>query len=188
MPRSRVLSVFAACAVALLFFSTAHRAHGQAAPGGPALAKIGVVNFQKAIQDTAELKKAQAELAAKFKPRTDEYEKANRDLNDLQIQLQNSQGKGLSQAAEVELNAKAQRKQREVERMKEDLEMDMQGEQEGTVQRLGSRMVEVVKKLMDDKGLDAIFDTTAAVAYKDTINLTGDATAAYDKAYPVPAK
>jgi len=174
MLRFRVLSAFAVCASALVSTSLAS-----------AQAKIGVVNFQKAIADTAELKKAQNDLVAKFKPQSDEYEKANRDLNDLQIQLQNSQGKGLSAAAEVDLQARAQRKQREVERMKEDLDADVQKERDETVQRLGTRMTEIIKKLMDDKGLDAIFDTAALVSFKGALEVTADATAAYDKAYPV---
>jgi outer membrane protein len=174
MLRFRVLSAFAVCASALVSTSLAS-----------AQAKIGVVNFQKAIADTAELKKAQNDLVAKFKPQSDEYEKANRDLNDLQIQLQNSQGKGLSAAAEVDLQARAQRKQREVERLKEDLDADVQKERDETVQRLGTRMTEIIKKLMDEKGLDAIFDSAALVAFKGALEITADATAAYDKAYPV---
>jgi outer membrane protein len=174
MLRFRLLSAFAMCASALVSSSIAS-----------AQAKIGVVNFQKAIADTAELKKAQADLIAKFKPLSDEYEKANRDLNDLQIQLQNSQGKGLSAAAEVDLQARAQRKQREVERLKEDLDGDVQKERDETIQRLGTRMTEIVGKLMDDKGLDAIFDTSALVKFKGALEITADATAAYDKAYPV---
>jgi outer membrane protein len=174
MLRFRVLSAFAVCASALV-----------SAPIATAQAKIGVVNFQKAISDTAELKKAQNELVAKFKPRSDEYEKANRDLNDLQIELQNSEGKGLSAARQVDLQAQAQRKQREVERLKEDLDADVQVERDATVQRLGTRMTEIVKKLMDEKGLDVIMDSAGLVAYKDGLNITADATAAYDKAYPV---
>jgi outer membrane protein len=174
MLRFRLLSAIAVCASALVSSSIAS-----------AQAKIGVVNFQKAIADTAELKKAQADLIAKFKPQSDEYEKANRDLNDLQIQLQNSQGKGLSTAAEVDLQARAQRKQREVERLKEDLDGDVQKERDDTIQRLGTRMTEIVGKLMDEKGLDAIFDSSALVKFKGALEITADATAAYDKAYPV---
>jgi len=173
MLRIRVLSALAICACALVSTSIA-----------AAQAKIGVVNFQKALIDTAEAKKASNDLIAKFKPQTDEYEKANRDLNDIQTMLQNSQGK-LSAAKEVDLQAQAQRKQREVERLKEDLDADVEKERTEAVQRLGSRMTEVVKKLMEEKGLDAIFDTAATVAYKDALNITADATAAYDKAYPV---
>jgi outer membrane protein len=174
MLRFRILSAFVVCASALASTSVAS-----------AQIKLGVVNFQKAIGDTQELKKAQNDLAAKFKPQQDQYEKANRDFNDLQIQLQNSQGKGLSAAAEVDLQARAQRAQREVERLKEDLDADLQRERDETIQRLGSRMTEIVKKLMDEKGLDAIFDSAALVAFKSTVEITADATAAYDKAYPV---
>jgi outer membrane protein len=173
MLRLRVLSAFAVCASALVSTSIA-----------AAQAKIGVVNFQKAVIDTAEAKKAQVDLVAKFKPQSDEYEKANRDLNDIQTMLQNSQGK-LSAAKEVDLQAQAQRKQREAERLKEDLDADVEKERTETVQRLGTRMTEIVKKLMDEKGLDVIFDTAGLVSYKDALNITADATAAYDKAYPV---
>lgn len=152
-----------------------------------AQSKIGVVNFQKAISGTAELQKAQVDLTAKFKPQADDYEKANRDLNDLQTMLQNSQGK-LSAAKEVDLESQAQRKQRETERMKEDLDADVQKERDETIQRLGSRMTEIVRKLMEDKGLDAIFDTAALVSFKSALDITANATAAYDKAYPVTAK
>jgi outer membrane protein len=175
MLRFRFLSALALSAAALVSPSIAS-----------AQSKIGVVNFQKAIGETAELKKAQNDLIAKFKPQTDAYEKANRDLNDIQAMLQNGQGK-LSPAKEVDLQAQGQRKQREVERLKEDLDASVEVERTETVQRLGTRMTEIVKKLMDDKGLDAIFDTAALVAFKGTLDVTADATAAYDKAYPVAA-
>jgi outer membrane protein len=159
MLRFRIFSAFAMCASALVSTSIA---------SAQVPVKIGVVNFQKAIADTAELKKAQNDLIARFKPMTDEYEKTNRDLNDLQTLLQNSQGK-LSAAKQVDLESQAQRKQREAERLKEDLDADVQ------------------KELMDDKGLDAIFDSAALVSFKGTLEITADATAAYDKAYPVTA-
>jgi outer membrane protein len=173
MLRFRVLSAFAVCVAALASTSFAE-----------AQAKIAVVNFQKALVETAEAKKAQADLVAKFKPQSDQYEKANRDYSDLQTLLQNSQGK-LSAAKEVELQSEIQHKQREVERMKQDLDEDVQKERDETVQRLGTRMTEVVGKLMEDKGLDVIIDSSAVVKFKSSIDLTADATAAYDKAYPV---
>jgi outer membrane protein len=173
MLRFRVLSALALCAAALASTSTA-----------TAQVKVGVVNFQKAISDTAELKKAQNDLIAKFKPRQDELDKANRDLNDLQTQLQSTQGK-LSPSAQADLEARAQRTQRLAERINQDLQDDVQKERDETIQRLGSRMTEVVKKLMGEKGLDAILDSSALVSFKDTLEITADATAAYDKAYPV---
>ena len=48
-------------------------------------------------------------------------------------------------------------------------------------------MTEVVKKLAEEKGLDLIVDTTTTLYFKPAMDLTNDAIAAYDKAYPVTA-
>jgi outer membrane protein len=46
-------------------------------------------------------------------------------------------------------------------------------------------MQAIVKKLADEKGLDLVVDTQVALYIKPALDLTGEATAAYDKAYPV---
>jgi outer membrane protein len=49
--------------------------------------KIAVINTQKALLETDEIKKAQLDLEAKFKPRQDQMVKLQRDLEDIQTQL-----------------------------------------------------------------------------------------------------
>ncbi len=44
-----------------------------------------------------------------------------------------------------------------------------------------------MKKLAEEKGLDIVVDTVNTVFYKPTFDLTADATAAYNKTYPVVA-
>ena len=173
MLRLPAISALAVCAAGLAFTSPA-----------AAQTKIGVVNFQRAMTETAELKKAQSDLQLKYKPRADQLDKLQRELSDIQTQLQSSAGK-LSAAGQAQLEADGQRKQREAERLNEDLQADVQKDRDEAVQRMGTRMNEVVKKLMEDKGLDMIIDTTAAVTFKSALDLTSDAIAAYDKAYPV---
>ena len=94
MLRIRLFSALAVCAAALASTSIAP---AQA----PAQAKIAVVNFQKALLDTEEAKKANNDLIAEFKPQQDELEKIQRNLQDDQTKLQNSQGK-LSPQGEAE--------------------------------------------------------------------------------------
>ena len=53
------------------------------------------------------------------------------------------------------------------------------------MQRAGTRMQEVVKKLADEKGLDIVVDSANTVFFKAAFDVTADATAAYNKAYPV---
>ena len=45
-------------------------------------------------------------------------------------------------------------------------------------------MQEVVKKLAEEKGLDVIMDVASTLYFKPALELTKDAVAAYDKAYP----
>lgn len=144
--------------------------------------KVGVINSQKAVLETAEIKKAQAELEAKFKPRQDQMVKLQKDLQDIQAQLQSGK---LNQNAEQDLTIQGQRKQREMQRLQDDLQADVDRDRNEILQRTGQRMQDVVKKLAEEKGLDVVVDSANTVFYKPALDLTAEATTAYDKTYPV---
>jgi outer membrane protein len=147
-----------------------------------AQSKVAVVNSQKAILETAEIKKAQVDLEAKFKPRQDQMARLTKELQDIQTQLQSGK---LNQNGEQELTVQGQRKQRELQRLQDDLQADVDRERNDILQRSGTHMQEIVKKLADEKGLDVVIDTSNTVFYKASLDLTAEAVAAYDKAYPV---
>ena len=149
---------------------------------GSAQTKMAVVNSQKAILDTAEIKKAQVDLEAKFKPRQDQMARLTKELQDIQTQLQSGK---LNQQGEQELTVLGQRKQRELQRLQDDLQADVDRERNDILQRSGTHMQEIVKKLADEKGLDVVIDTSNTIFYKSSLDLTAEAVAAYDKAYPV---
>ena len=144
--------------------------------------KVAVINSQKALLDTEEIKKAQKELEAKFKPRQDQMVKLQKDLEEIQAQLQSGK---LNQLGEADANAQGQRKQRELQRLQQDLQEDVDRERNDVLQRAGTRMQEVVKKLAEEKGLDLVVDTANTLFYKPAFDLTTDAVAAYNKTYPV---
>jgi len=144
--------------------------------------KVAVINSQKALLETDEIKKAQNDLQAKYKPRQDAMEKLQKDLQDIQTQLQSGK---LNQVGEAELNATGQRKQRELTRLQQDLQEDVDRDRNDILQRAGTRMQDVVKKMADEKGLDIVVDTSNTVFYKATLDLTTDAVAAYNKTYPL---
>lgn len=173
MFRSSTFSALIVCAAALASSSVAS-----------AQTKVAVVNFQKAILETAEIKKASLDLQNKYKPRQDALEKVQRELADIQTQLQSSQGR-LSAAGEADLQARGQRKQREAERLNQDLQDDVNRERNDVLTRTGQRMTEIVRKIADAKGLDLVVDTTNTYFFKPGLDLTAEATAAYDKAYPL---
>jgi outer membrane protein len=144
--------------------------------------KVAIVNFQKAIVDTAEIKKAQLDLEAKYKPRTAELESLSKELQDIQSQIQSGK---LNQQAAQELQAKGQRRQREYQRAGEDLQGDVDRERNDILQKAGQRMTEIVKKIAEERGLDVVIDVTNTVYFKPALDITADAQKAFDAAYPV---
>jgi outer membrane protein len=143
--------------------------------------KLGVINTQKALLETEDIKKAQLELEAKFKPRQDQMVKLQKELEDIQNQLQSGK---LNQLGEQEMTAEGQRKQRDLQRLQQDLQEDVERERTDILQRAGTRMQEVVKKLADEKGLDVVVDSANTIFFKAALEITTEATAAYNKTFP----
>src|SRR4051794_23307438 len=118
-----------------------------------AQSKVGVINVQTAVVETAEIKKAQADLQAKYKPRQAEVERIQKEISDLQGQLQAAAGK-MPPQQEADITAKGQRRQRELQRIGEDLQTDVDRDRNDILQKTGARMTEVVRKLAEERGLD----------------------------------
>ena len=146
--------------------------------------KIAVINTQKALLDTEDIKKAQHDMEAKFKPRQDEIIKVQKEMEDIQAQL--NSGK-LNELGVQDLQTEGQRKQRELQRMQQDLQEDVERERTDILQRAGARMQQVVKQLATEKGLDIVVDSANTLFFKAPLELTSEATAAYNKQFPVGA-
>ena len=144
--------------------------------------KMAVINSQKAVLETAEIKKAQVDLETKFKPRQDKIVQLQKDLQTIESQLN---GGKLNAMGEQELRAEGTKKQRDLQRLQQDLQDDVNLERNDILQRSGARMQEVVKKLAEAKGLDIVVDTANTVFYKPAFDLTAEAVTAYNQAYPV---
>jgi len=145
--------------------------------------KLAVINLQRAVLESAEIKKASTEMETRFKPRTQQLEQLQKDLAGISQQLQTNAGK-LTPQAEADLQAQGQRKQRDAQRLQEDLQADVDRERNEVLQRSTLKMQEVVKKIAEEKGLDLIVDVTNAIYFKPALDITNDAIAAFDKAYP----
>jgi outer membrane protein len=174
MVRSALRSVFLpallGCAAAVLSPSTAF-----------AQLKVGVVNFQQAVLGTSEMKKASNELIAKYKPQQDQLEKLQKELTEIQAKLQDPKTPA---GAATDLQAEGQRKQREAQRITEDVQGEAEKDRNEILQRGTQRMTDVVKKLADEKGLDVVVDSANIVFFKPALEITLEAIAAYDKTYP----
>lgn len=143
--------------------------------------KVAVINTQKAMSDTDELKKASAAVEAKYKPRQDELQKLQADLQSIEQQL--NSGK-LNQQGTAELQAQGQRKQRDAQRISDDLQADFERDRQDIIGKASQKMQVVIQKLAEEKGVDVIIDAAQTLYFKPALELTADATAAYNKANP----
>jgi outer membrane protein len=155
-----------------------------AASAGSAQTKIAIINLQRAVLESAEIKKASAELEARYRPRQQAIEKLQKDIQALQQNLQSNAGK-LTPQAEADITTQGQRKQRELTRLTEDLQADVDRERNDILSRSSQRMQEIVKKLAEEKGIDIVTDISNTVYFKPALEITTESIAAYDKAYPV---
>lgn len=173
MPRTSFTRLFIAAASGLL-----------AAVVAPAQSKVAVINSQKALVDTTEIKKALADLEAKYKPRRAKIEELRKDIEDLQQKLRSLAGK-LTQQAEAEMTAQGQRRERDLQRLTEDLQADAEADQNDISNRSRPRMLEVIRKIAEAKSIDLVVDVATTVYFKPALDITAEATEAYNKAYPV---
>ncbi len=164
------LACLAACVAALALPSVAQT-------------KVGIVNLQKALQDTAEIKAAEADLKAKYGPQQDSLAKLEREVAQLQQEAQANQGK-YTEAALNDIVARATVKQRQLQRNGEGLQSAVDRERQDILRRVGQRFQEVVKKVAEEKGLDCIIDSANLLYSKPALDISAEVTAAYDKAYP----
>lgn len=148
--------------------------------------KVAVINVQKALFDTAEIKKADADMQATLTPRKTQAERLNAEVAQISNKLQVDAGKLTEQAA-LQLQTEGKRKQLELTRINEDLEADATAMRNDILSKSSERMTAVVKKLAEEKGFDLVVDTQVALYFKTAMDITADATAAYDKQYPLAA-
>jgi outer membrane protein len=151
----------------------------QAQTIGPA--KIAIINAQKAVGETQEIKKAQTALEAKYRPRQQQIETLQRDLQALQQQLSTP---NLPPGREAQLRQDAAEKQKRLQRQGEDLQSDVNAERQDILGKAGRQMTQVIQKIAEQRGLDVVIDVTNTLYFKPALDITAEATAAYDKAYP----
>ena len=168
--RSSLLLIVMSAAMSAVVF-------GQA----PGPVKVAIINAQKAVADTQEIQKAQAALEAKYKPRQQAMESLQRELQTIQ---QQAQAPNIAPDREATLQATFTQKQKQLQRLNEDLQSDVNAERQDVLGKAGRQMTEVVKKIAEERGLDIVIDITNTLYFKPALDITPAATAAYDKTYP----
>src|SRR5512141_2713463 len=105
----------------------------------PAVGKIGVINIQQAIAQTAEGKQAFGDLQKKYQPRQADLQKQQTEIQNLQDQLQRQQTT-LSDAERVRMTRELTDKQKLFDRGRQDAAADFQEDRQDIMNRIGTKM------------------------------------------------
>jgi outer membrane protein len=150
-----------------------------------AASKVGVLNIQAAIGNTAEGKKASADLLKKFEPRQRELQQQQQEIQGLQDQLQ-KQAATLSDDEQRRLARDLEDKQKRFKRNQEDTQADWQEQQQEAVQRLAQKMYRLVNEYGQQNGFALIMESYPQLpVYYAPVDLTEELIRRYDAAYPV---
>jgi len=80
-----------------------------------------------------------------------------------------------------------QRKQRDVQRLRDDLQADVDNERNTILSKAQQQMSDVVKKYAEANNIDVVVEVSATVYFKGALDITKDVIAAYDNQYPAAA-
>jgi outer membrane protein len=146
---------------------------------GSAQVKLAVVDFQQALLATADMQKKAGELEQKFKPEQDRLAALSQELQDIQIKL----GSAAPEEA-ARLQQEGAEKQRQAQRLTEDLQADIDFDRQQILEAGAERMRAVLDELRASKTLDMIVDVSSTISFNSALDMTADATAAYDAKHP----
>ncbi len=138
--------------------------------------RVAVVNFQEALLATDEMQARSKELETKYTPRREDLERLAQELQELQEKLQSAAG-----AEAVTMQSEFQRKQRNAQRMQEDFQADAEFDRNEILGAAARAMREVISELAAAKGLDMIVDVSNTLFFKPSLDLSAEATAAYNR-------
>jgi outer membrane protein len=175
----------------LVFLASALSLHAQA-PAAPS-SKVGLVNIQGAIANTAEGKKVLADLQMKYAPRQQDIQKKQQDIQSEQDQMQ-KQANTLSEEEQARMSREVEEKQKVLKRELEDAQADFGRDRDEAINRIGQKMVQVIDAYAQQNGFSLVIDDAQIPVYyySKEIEITAEIIKRYDAANPVagaaPAK
>ena len=162
-------------------------AMGQAPAPAPAVSgKLGLIMATRVLAECEEGKAFQADLTGKFEPRQKKMEELSAEIQRLQTEYR--QGETTFPNAERQKRGLAlQRKQKDLERLNEDLNYEANAEREEGLARLNRHLSQVVRKYGSENQYAAIFDmvTAGALHAGSGVDITNEIVAAYNQQFPV---
>jgi outer membrane protein len=148
--------------------------------------KVGVINIQLAIANTAEGKKVIGDLQKKYAPRQTELQRLQQEIQSIQDQLSKQQAT-LSEDEQSRLSRDAEEKQKLLKRDAEDAQNDFNHDRDEAINQIGQKMVRVINQYAGQNGYALILDDQQIPVYyaSKEIEVTAEIVKRYDAANPV---
>ncbi len=147
--------------------------------------KIAVVDFERAVVESVEGKKASAQFNAKVEEHRSKIEAKQKELEDIQTRLATQQ-RALSEAAIADLNRNLQRGQTDLTRMNEDAQRELEGYRNELLRPISEAGAQLLEAYAAEQSYTVIFDLsnpqTNIVYASDTLNVTTEITRRIDAA------
>lgn len=153
--------VLIALPAALLAQGQAQTPTPPAAPGataGPS-GRVAVVDFQKAVLENAEGKKAQEKLMAEVSKRQKDFEDKQKSLQDAQNKLQ-TQNTALSDTAKADLSRQIDKLNTDLQRMNDDAQKEIGDLQQQLLRPIADRAQKVLQAYSAENGFSVVFDVS----------------------------
>ena len=188
-----VLTVAAAfcAAAALAQEATAPAQAPAAAPArasAPGVTKIGVINVERLVQESALGKEAFSRVKKLNDQKKDEGDKLQKELRDMEQKLAD-QGTSLADDKREALQKSYQEKAIAFKRFQDDANRDLEASQKKELSELERRVFPVINQVGKDKGFTMIFNKfqSGLVYADDGIDITDEVLKLFNTTVAVPA-
>ena len=134
---------------------------GQAPAAGQAGAgKVAVIDFQKAVTENSDGKKAQDKFNAELNKRQKDFEDKQKAMTDAQTKLQNGD-KTLNDATKADLAKQIDRLNTDLQRMNDDAQKELGDLQQQLFKPIADKTQDVLKTYSTENGFAVVFDTSS---------------------------
>jgi len=178
-------------AVAAVLVAAASHAQGTTAAPAPATAsslRIGVINVERLVQESALGKEAFNRVKRLNDQKKDEGEKLQKELRDMEQKLAD-QGAALANDKRDALQKSYQEKAIAFKRFQDDANRELEAAQKKELSELERRVFPVINQVGKDKGFTLIFNKfqSGLVYADDAIDLTDEVLKVFNTTVAVPA-
>ena len=155
------------------------------------LSKIVIVDFERAVVESAEGKKASEKFNATFKAKQDDLEKRQKDIDESTKKLQNG-ARTLTDAAKAEIQKDIDRKNTDLQRLNEDAQKELQALRDELLRPIAEKATALMNALAAEQGYTLVVDISnpqTNVAFSNPkYDVTGELVKRIDAAPPAASE